>query len=61
MVMIPERIYSSFEDIKQFILNLQNIVDLYLIFWNETFNINEIEFKELRELKKLHKKLKKWI
>ncbi|KKL61881.1 hypothetical protein LCGC14_2190890 [marine sediment metagenome] len=61
MLMIPERIYSSFEDIKQFILNLQKIVDLYLIVWNETFNINEIEFKELKELKKLNKKLKKWI
>ena len=61
MLMIPDGIYSSFEDIKQFILNLQKIVDLYLIFWNETFNINEIEFKELKELKKLNKKLKKWI
>lgn len=60
-LMIPERIYSSFKDIKQFILNLQKIVDLYLILWNETFNINEIELKELKELKKLNKKLKKWI
>ncbi len=60
MLMIPEQIYTSFEDIKQFILNLQKIVDLYLKFWNETFNINEIEFKELKILKKLNKKLKKW-
>ena len=61
MLMIPEQIYSSFEDIKEFILNLQKIVDLYLILWNKPFNINEIEFKELKELKKLNKKLKKWI
>ena len=61
ILMIPEQIYNSSEDIKQFILNLQKIVGLYLILWNETFNINEIEFKELKELKKLNKKLKKWI
>ncbi len=61
MLMIPEMIYESFEDIKQFILNLQKIVDLYLIFWNETFNINDIEFRELKGLKKFNKKLKKWI
>ena len=61
VLMIPEQIYTSFENIRQFILNLQKIVDLYLILWNETFNINEIEFKELKELKKLNKKLRKWI
>lgn len=57
---IPERIYISFEDIKRFILNLQEILEIYMIVLKNTFDINESEFKELKEMEKLKKKLKKW-
>lgn len=58
---IPEHIYLSLEDVKRFILNLQEIVETYMIVLNKTFDINENEFKELKQMKKLKKKLKKWI
>ncbi len=42
-------------------LRWKSLTRHYLILWNETFNINENELKELKQLKTLNKKLKKWI
>ena len=56
----PEDIYNSVEDVKEFIVNLVNMVNNYLILLNKTFNITSDEFKELKNLKKLLKKLRKW-
>ncbi len=57
----PEDIYSSFEDIKEFIINLKNIIHNHVILLKETFNITEKEFEDLKQLKKFGGELNKWI
>ncbi|MHA1659873.1 MAG: HEPN domain-containing protein [Promethearchaeota archaeon] len=55
----PEDIYSSFDDIKEFIINLNNIIHNHVILLKETFNITENEFEDLKQLKKLGGELNK--
>jgi len=56
-----EEIYKSFEDIKSFIKNLQDIVVCYLKLLKETLNITEKEFEDLKVFESLLGDLKKWI
>ena len=56
-----EEIYSKLEDVKEFIERLVAFINLYLILLKDIFNINEIDFKEIKKLKSSIRKLKKWI
>lgn len=59
-LIIAEEIYSKFEDVKEFIVNLVKIVNYHIILLDKTFNITEKNFLELKQLKKFVKKLEKW-
>jgi HEPN domain-containing protein len=56
-----EEIYKSFEDVKDFIKNLQNIVIYYLKFLKETLNITNKEFEDLEQFESLLGDFNKWI
>jgi len=58
---LPEDIYNSFEDIKEFIFNMVNLIHEYLIILEEIFGITKDKFEDLQHLKNLLGKLKKWI
>ena len=57
----PEEIYSSFEDIKNFLVNLGNIINVYTTLMEGTFNLPEKEFEILKMLNELMGELNKWI
>ena len=56
-----EEIYNSFEDIKKFIINLQNIIIYCLKLLKENSNIKEKEFENLKQFESLLEELKQWI
>jgi HEPN domain-containing protein len=60
-LVIAEEIYQSFEDIKSFLINLQNIVNCFLKLVKESLNITEKEFENLLQLESLLGELKQWI
>jgi len=60
-LVIAEEIYQSFEDIKSFLINLQNIVNYFLKLVKESLNITEKEFENLMQLESLSGELKQWI
>lgn len=60
-LIIAEEIYQSFEDIKNFLINLQNIVNCYLKLVKESLNITEKDFEDLKQLESLLGELKQWI
>ncbi len=60
-LVIAEEIYQSFEDIKIFLINLQNIVNCFLKLVKESLNITEKEFENLLKLESLSGELKQWI
>jgi len=60
-LVIAEEIYQSFEDIKDFLINLQNIVNCFLKLVKESLNITEKEFENLLQLESLSGELKQWI
>ncbi|KKM21722.1 hypothetical protein LCGC14_1632580 [marine sediment metagenome] len=60
-LVIAEEIYQSFEDIKIFLINLQNIVNYFLKLVKESLNITEKEFENLLKLESLSGELKQWI
>ena len=60
-LVIAEEIYQSFEDIKSFLTNLQNIVNCFLKLVKESLNITEKEFENLLQLESLSGELKQWI
>ena len=59
-LIIAEEIYQSFEDIKNFLINLQNIVNCYLKLIKESLNITEKDFEDLKQLESLLGELKQW-
>ena len=60
-LVIAEEIYQSFEDIKNFLINLQNIVNCYLKLVKESLNITAKDFEGLKHLESLLGELKQWI
>ena len=60
-LIIAEEIYQSFEDIKNFLINLQNIVNCFLKLVKESLNIKEKDFENLKQLESLLGELKQWI
>ncbi len=57
----PEEIYSSFEDIKNFLVNLRNIINAYTTLMEDSFNLSEKEFEIFKILDELKGELNKWI
>lgn len=60
-LVIAEEIYQSFEDVRLFLVNLQKVVNHYLILLKESLNITEKEFESLKQLESLYGELKQWI
>ena len=59
-LIIAEEIYHSFEDIKDFLINLEKIVIFYLKLLKESLNMTNEEFKDLDRLESLLGELKQW-
>jgi len=59
-LIIAEEIYQSFEDIKDFLINLEKIVILNLKLLKKSLNITKEEFKDLDRLESLLGELKQW-
>ena len=59
-IIFPEEIYRSFDDIKNFLENLVNIINLYTLLMETTFNLSEKKFEPLKLLKELEGELNKW-
>ncbi|MHA1194351.1 MAG: hypothetical protein ACTSP9_19050, partial [Promethearchaeota archaeon] len=59
-LIIAEEIYHSFEDIKDFLINLEKILKLYLKLLKKSLNMTKEEFKDLDQLELLLGELKKW-
>lgn len=59
-IIFPEEIYSSFDDIKNFLENFVNIINLYTLLMETTFNLSEKKFEPLKMLKELEGELNKW-
>ncbi len=59
-LIIAEEIYQSFEDIKDFLINLEKIVILNLKLLKKSLNMTKEEFKDLDRLESLLGELKQW-
>lgn len=59
--LIAEEIYTSLEDIKHFIINLEKIVSIYIDIIQDVFQIPKTKFKDLKILKDLKEDIIKWI
>jgi HEPN domain-containing protein len=55
-----EEIYKSFEDVKDFLINLERILNLYLELLKKSLNLTTEGFKDLGQLELLLGELKKW-
>lgn len=60
-IRFPEEIYSSFEDIHNFLENLKTIINMYIKLMKETFRLSEKEFESIEVLKELEGEISKWI
>ena len=60
-IKFPEEIYSSFEDIKNFLVNLGNTIDIFTTLMVNTFNLSDKKFESLKALEQLKGELNKWI
>ena len=61
IISFPEDIYNSFEKIKEFIINLKNMLYQYSTLLRDSFNITEEEYDGLKQLKSLLGDIKKWL
>ncbi|MBA7547347.1 hypothetical protein ES705_39761 [subsurface metagenome] len=59
--LIAEEIYTSLEDIKPFIINLEKIISIYIVIIQDVFQIPKTEFKDLKILKDIKEDIIKWI
>jgi HEPN domain-containing protein len=59
--LLAEEIYTSFNDIKKFIQNLEKIITIHAKIIGDVFNIKESTLEDLINLKNLREELIKWI
>ncbi|MBA7484829.1 hypothetical protein ES707_20360 [subsurface metagenome] len=59
--LVAEEIYTSLEDIKHFIINLEKIISIYIDIIQDVFQIPKTEFKDLKILKDIKEDIIKWI
>ena len=59
--LIAEEIYTSLEDIKQFIINLEKIISIYITIIQDIFQIHKNELEDLQTLKDIKEDIIKWI
>lgn len=59
--LLAEEIYTSLEDIKHFIINLEKIISIYIDIIQDVFQIPKTEFKDLKILKDIKEDIIKWI
>ena len=60
-IRFPEEIYTSVEDILNFLENLKTIINVYTLLMKETFKLSEKEFELIDVLKELGGEISKWI
>lgn len=60
-LLIPEEIYTSLEDINHFIINLENLISLYIKIIQEIFQIPKTELEDLQTLENIQEDIIKWI
>ncbi|MBA7650725.1 hypothetical protein ES703_58536 [subsurface metagenome] len=59
--LLAEEIYTSLEDIKQFIIYLEKIISIYIKIIQEIFQIPKTELEDLQTLENIQEDIIKWI
>lgn len=60
-LLTPEEIYIALEDVKDFIINLEKIISIYITIIQEIFQIPKTELEDLQTLKDIKEDINKWI